>query len=191
MAGVILIRHAMPEVERGVASTLWRLGDAALEDCVLLAHALPRQLAPKVFTSDQPKVTQTAGVIALRRGLEVVEDPRLREVEQDHTWIEDYRAAAEAYLRRGPSGESAGWEPPERAAARFGEGVADATAENAGAAGDVVVVNHGLAMSLWVASVVTIDLAGWWRVLTFPDAWRVDVDAGTVEHLWLGGRAGE
>lgn len=181
----------MPEVERGVASTLWRLGDSALEDCVLLAHALPATLAPKIFTSDQPKVTQTAGVIALRRGLEVVEDSRLREVEQDHSWIEDYRAAAMDYLRGGPSGESAGWEPRERAAARFGAGVADAMEANRGSSGDVVVVNHGLAMSLWVASIVTIDLVGWWRALTFPDAWRVDLDAGTVDHLWLGGRAGE
>jgi broad specificity phosphatase PhoE len=190
MAAVILIRHAMPEIQNGVASALWRLGESALEDCVLLAHALPLDLAPRVLTSNQVKVTQTAGVIALRRGLEVVEDARLREVEQDHAWIEDYRVAAAAYLERGPTGESVGWETHLSSVARFGAGVDAAIAANDGQEGDVVVVNHGLAMSLWLASRIPLDIVSWWKVLTFPDAWRVDLDAQTVEHLWLGGREG-
>ncbi|HMO54121.1 MAG TPA: hypothetical protein PJ994_06430, partial [Tepidiformaceae bacterium] len=55
---------------------------------------------------------------------------------------------------------------------------------------DVIVVNHGLAMSLWMASRLPLDVVSWWKSLTFPDAWRVDLDAQTVEHLWLGGREG-
>jgi broad specificity phosphatase PhoE len=190
MPGVILIRHAMPEVQPGVSSTLWRLGESALEDCVLLAHALPPALGSKVYASNQPKVTQTAGVIALRRGLDVVEDSRLREVEQDHTWIEDYRAAAMEYLEHGPHGESAGWEPHDRVVERFDAGIAEAVHANTEIAGGVLVVNHGLAMSLWLASRVPLDIVPWWKALTFPDAWRVDLDAGTAEHLWLGGREG-
>jgi hypothetical protein len=68
--------------------------------------------------------------------------------------------------------------------------VANAVEGNRQTAGDVVVVNHGLAMSLWVASMVDVPLVEWWRALTFPDAWRVDTEARTVQHLWLGGRAG-
>ncbi len=191
MAGVILVRHALPAIERGVSSTLWRLGESALEDCVLLAHGLPGQLGPKVFTSNQPKVVQTAGVIALRRGLEVVKDSRLREVEQNHTWIEDYRAAAVDYLKHGPRGEAAGWEPHDRVVERFGAGVEHAIEANGDSPGDVLVVNHGLAMSLWLASRVEIPLAEWWRDLTLPDAWRVDLATQAVEHLWLGGRSAD
>jgi broad specificity phosphatase PhoE len=191
VTGVILIRHAMPEVERGVSSRLWKLSASSLEDCVLLAHALPERLAARVFTSNQPKVVQTAGVIALRRGLDVVEDERLREVEQDHAWIEDYRSAAVAYLQRGPQGESAGWEPHERAIERFGAGVQAALEANRPDEGDVLVVNHGLAMSLWVGSVAEIALAEWWSGLTFPDAWRVDLKRRRVEQLWMGGAKGD
>jgi hypothetical protein len=54
----------------------------------------------------------------------------------------------------------------------------------------VIVVSHGLASSLWAASVCTIDLPAWWRGLTLPDAWRVDPFARTIEHLWMGGAAG-
>ncbi|MCL4243147.1 MAG: phosphoglycerate mutase family protein [Dehalococcoidia bacterium] len=191
MAGIILVRHAMPEVVRGVSSTLWELGEAALEDCVLLAHALPHELAPAVFTSHQPKVKQTAGVLALRRGLEVLEDERLREVGQGPAWIDDYRAAAARYLQDGSGGETADWEPRERAVERFAAGVDAAMAANSCSPGDVVIVNHGLAMSLWLASRSGIDLVPFWQGLAFPDAWRLDLETGEVRRLWPGGRAAE
>ena len=181
----------MPEVVPGVSSTLWELGEAALEDCVLLAHALPEALAPRAFTSHQPKVKQTAGVLALRRGLHVVEDERLREVGQSPGWIDDYRAAAASYLRDGSVGETADWEPRERVVERFAAGVDAAIAANRGSAGDVVIVNHGLAMSLWTDSRSGIDLVPFWRRLTFPDAWRLDLETGDVRRLWMGGRAAE
>src|SRR6185312_12463315 len=79
---VILVRHGMPEIQRGVASTRWRLSEAAKEDCVLLAHALPAELGPVVYSSAQAKAQETATVIALRRGLRTEVDERLREVEQ-------------------------------------------------------------------------------------------------------------
>jgi broad specificity phosphatase PhoE len=179
----------MPEVVPGVSSTLWELGAAAREDCVLLAHTLPQALAPKVFASHQPKVMQTAGVLALRRGLEVVADERLREVEQGPEWIEDYRAAAADYLRHGSHAETYGWEPRERVVERFAAGVAAAVRHNEGVAGDVLIVNHGLAMSLWLASRSNIDLEAFWKALTFPDAWRLDLETGEARHLWMGGRA--
>ncbi|MCZ7579052.1 MAG: histidine phosphatase family protein [Chloroflexi bacterium] len=191
MTGIILVRHAMPEVVPGVLSTMWELGEAALEDCVLLAHALPQELAATVFTSHQPKVKQTAGVLALRRGLEVREDERLREAGQGPGWIDDYRAAAASYLRSGSVGETADWEPRERVVERFAAGVEAAIAANSRSAGDVVIVNHGLAMSLWLASRAGIDLVPFWQGLTFPDAWRLDLETGAVRHLWMGGRAAE
>ena len=181
----------MPGVVPGVSSTLWELGEEALEDCVLLAHALPHDLAPGIFTSHQPKVKQTAAVLALRRGLHVVEDERLREVEQGPEWIDDYRSAAADYLRAGSAGETAGWEPRERVVGRFAAGVDAAIAANSGAAGDVVIVNHGLAMSLWLASRSAIDIVPFWRELTFPDAWRLDLATGEPTHLWMGGRPPE
>lgn len=180
----------MPEVVPGISSTLWELGEAALEDCVLLAHALPEALAPKAFTSHQPKVKQTAAVLALRRGIEVLEDERLREVGQGPGWIDDYRAAAASYLRGEHSGETADWEPRERVVARFAAGVDAAIAANSSSAGDLLIVNHGLAMSLWLASRSNIDLEAFWKALTFPDAWRLGL-AGEVIHLWMGGRAAE
>ncbi len=187
--GLILVRHALSEVVPGVSSTLWQLGERSLEDCVLLAHALPAPLAPVVLTSPQPKVKQTAAVLALRLGLEIADDARLREVEQGTGWVDDYRSLAAGYLERGAVGEAADWEPPGRVIARFGETIQAAVEHHRGAPGDILVVTHGLAMSLWLATQSDIDLVPFWKALTFPDAWRLDFQTGELHHLWRGGHA--
>jgi len=81
MSPVILVRHAMPVVEPGVAASLWGLGDAAREDTVLLTHALPRGIAG-IWSSDERKARETADVIGLRIGLPVQVDARLSEVDR-------------------------------------------------------------------------------------------------------------
>lgn len=183
---VILVRHAMPETERGVAPSRWKLGEPAKEDCVLLAHALPARLAGAVFTSDEAKARETATIIALRRGLRVVEDARLREVDRPQEWLDDHRAAVRDYLR---DGGRPGWEPPLLVAGRFSAAVADARA--AEPQGDLVVLNHGMALSLFAARQAEIDVVAFWERLTLPDAWAVDVHTGTIERVFLGGIAGE
>ena len=71
MSAVILIRHAMPEVVQGTSSKFWGLSEAAREDCVMLAHALPAGLASPIWSSDERKARETAEVLGLRLGLDV------------------------------------------------------------------------------------------------------------------------
>lgn len=184
--GVILIRHAMPEVVPGVSSKLWRLGERAKEDCVLLAHALPAGLAPIVYSSTEPKAAETATVISLRRGLQVEHDAAFAEVDRPTVWDEDYRAAVRDYLVKG---ERTGWEPAPAVLARFSEGVERALA--ATGSGDLIVSSRGMALSIYAASVATIELVAFWEALTFPDAWRLDVTGRTVTRLFAGSLAPE
>ena len=183
MSAVILVRHALPEVHQGTSSKLWGLGESAREDCVLLAHALPPGI-PRIISSDERKAKETADVLGLRLGVQVEIDPRFQEVDRPQVWDRDYREVAAGYL----SGvHEPGWERQESVAARFAAGIEQAVATFGE---DILVVNHGMALSLWVASVASIDLVPWWRALTFPDAWRVDVNAGTADRIWMGGRVG-
>lgn len=181
---LILVRHALPEVERGVSSKLWGLSEASREDCVLLAHVLPKSVR-SIWSSDERKARETAEVLGLRLGLPVGIDAGFAEVDRPQVWDRDYGEVASGYLS-GIAQE--GWERAAGALERFSAAV---TKASSGADGDVVVVNHGLAMTLWVASVADIDVVSWWRDLTFPDAWRVDPVHGTVERLWMGGARGE
>ena len=184
--GVILIRHAMPQIVPGVSSKLWRLGESAKEDCVLLAHALPRDLGPVIYTSPEPKAAETATVVALRLGLRVVTDARFAEVDRPPVGDEDYRAMVLRYLN---NSAEPGWEPVAAVRIRFAAGVAGALAAHP--SGDIIVANHGMALSIYVASVMDIDLPEFWRELTFPDAWRIDLETRAMERLYRGGLAPE
>ena len=180
--GLILVRHAMPLVSEKLSSAEWRLSEHSKQDCVLLAHVLPQRLAGAVYCSNQPKTYDTARVIGIRRSLRIEADEAFREVDKPEEWFdddEDYRAAVAAYLR---DGGRPGWEEHAAVASRFGEGVDRALAPNP--KGDLVVVNHGMALSLYLASKAPIDLVPFWRALTFPDAWRLDLETGGLVRLF-------
>jgi broad specificity phosphatase PhoE len=120
----------------------------------------------------------------MRRGLRVEVDDGFGEVDRPAEWVEDHRALAAAYL----AGEQhAGWEPRERVMHRFAETAEKARAE--GGDGDVVIVNHGMAMSLYLELVARIDVVPFWQALTFPDAWRVEVETGELTRLYSGAPA--
>jgi broad specificity phosphatase PhoE len=182
---LILVRHAMPEVTPGVSPKLWALGDSAGEDCVLLAHALPGDLAPTVWTSSERKAEQTAGIIAMRRGLQVEMDDAFGEVDRPAEWVEDHRALAAAYLA---GVEHPGWEPRAHVRRRFADAIDRAFAATPGD-GDIVVVNHGMALSLYLELVARVDIVAFWQALTFPDAWRLEPATGELSRVYSGAPA--
>lgn len=180
MSGVILVRHAMPEVVCGVSSKLWGLGEVSREDCVLLAHALPPGIS-RVWSSDERKAKETADVIGLRLGLPVSVDVGFGEVDRPDVWDRDYREVAAGYLG---GADEPGWEDRRAVTGRFAAAVARASS---GTEQDIVIVSHGMAMTLWMASLSPIAAVDWWRALTFPDAWRIEIETGVVERVWMGG----
>lgn len=183
MSLIILVRHAMPEVVPGVASKLWGLGNSGREDCVLLAHALPASVAA-LWSSDERKARETAEVIGLRLGLPVSTDARFSEVDRPPVWDRDYREVAAAYLT---GRDEPGWEARATVVDRFSAGI-DGIANSQSPA---IVVSHGLAMTLWLASRTGIQAEPWWRDLTLPDAWEFEPSTGALRHLWMGGTKGD
>lgn len=182
---LILVRHALPDATPGVAPRLWPLADSAAEDCVLVAHALPERLAPTVWSSTERKAEQTAAIIAMRRGVTNTTDARFGEVDRPDEWVEDHRARAAAYL----SGtQHPGWEPRATVMHRFAEAV-QAARGAMDPERDLVIVTHGMAMSLYLELVARIDIVPFWRALTFPDAWRIDLETEQLTHLYSGAQA--
>lgn len=174
----------MPVIVPGTPSTEWLLGDATREDCVLLAHALPERLAPQILHSGEAKARQTAEVIALRRGLSIAEDSRLAEAVRDrNVWIDDFQAAV---VRSLTSEGEPGWEPKQQVIDRFAAAVEDQFEQQP--EGDIVVASHGQALSLYLSSRTNIDLVSFWKALTLPDAWRLDLESGALSHLFTAGR---
>ena len=174
---LILIRHALSAVDPNVDSRQWGLAPGAREEAQRLATQLPDDIGDTIWTSSERKAIETARAIADVRGLRVEIDERFGEVERPWTdGADDYRNLALGYL----AGDVPdGWEHPDDIARRFTDAVtalprADST----------VIVDHGLALSLYTASVAAIDVRAFWAALTFPDAWLLDLDAGDLSRVY-------
>ena len=170
---VTYVRHAMPVVEEEVDSTRWHLDEATRA----LAEAWAGRLEvgegiAALVTSTEPKAVETAEAIARRWGSDVVTDARLREAVRP--WIgTGYRAMAHRYLRGEPH---AGWEPHDAVEQRMADALVDAA--SARGTGAVVIVTHGLALSLHLGDELggDFDRESFWSRLAFPDAWVLEAD---------------
>jgi broad specificity phosphatase PhoE len=167
------VRHAMPTVEEGTESTAWHLDEATRVHARAWADRLEvGDGIGALVSSTEPKALETAAAIAERWPAEVHEDDRLREAVRP--WIgTGYRAIAHRYLR---GEQPEGWEPHDSVSDRVAAAVADAQ-RSAGAA-PVVVVTHGLALSIHLGDRLgpDFDRESFWSRLAFPDAWALDDD---------------
>jgi broad specificity phosphatase PhoE len=166
---LMLVRHAKPNALASHASHLWHLSPDGRAAARQLARKLPANAL--VLTSEEPKAVQTAEEISAVGGGEVRVEARVREARRPHRWDDRYRDRARRYV----GGQRyIGWEPQEAVARRFDEGVRAGLELRDGS--PLVVVNHGLALTLWLQSVGAVaDVETFWSALAFPDAWCVGV----------------
>jgi broad specificity phosphatase PhoE len=170
---ITYVRHAMPVVEADVDSTAWHIDEATRAHAVAWADRLEaREGIGVLVSSSEPKAIETGAAIAERWPAEVEVDERLHETTRP--WVgTGYRALAHRYLR----GElHEGWEDHASVAARMAAAVADASARAGG--GALVVVTHGLALSLHLGDRLggDFDRESFWSRLAFPDAWALGDD---------------
>ena len=170
---ITYVRHAMPAVEEGVDSTDWHLDAATKAHAETWADRLEVGDAIGVLVaSTEPKALETAEAIAARWPAEVLPDDRLREARRP--WIgTGYRAMAHRYLR---GEQHEGWEAHDAVEQRMHVAVAEAISRSGD--GSVVVVTHGLALSLHLGQRLggDFDRESFWSRLAFPDAWVLDGD---------------
>lgn len=164
MNSLVLIRHGLTRPDGTLPPGEWPLVES--DSSRALGLLLP---SGHVVASDERKAIETAQ--ALGRDFSV--DARLREVSRP--WISDpeaFKSAVQCYL----NGEDVdGWEPQRAALGRFSE------------AARGIVVSHGTVMSLFVASIASVDANTFLSTLRMPDAWlltgnnlrRLDSNEGT------------
>ncbi|MEU4238243.1 histidine phosphatase family protein [Actinoplanes sp. NPDC026619] len=171
---LLLIRHAMPEIEPAVPAERWHLSEAGRAAARELA---PRMPAPAYYVaSSEPKARETLREIAPTEA--IAADARFAEVRRPPDWTDGdtYRAAARAYVR----GERhAAWEPHDEVIERFGAAVADHAARTHRT---LVIGTHGLALTVWLASRVTLDPGPeqFWSRLRLPDL--IDASGLLLQH---------
>lgn len=178
MDRLVLVRHAMPDLEPEVPAERWRLGCGGRAAARSLGPLMP---GPAYYAaSDEPKAVQTAQEIAGR--LDVAIDPRFAEVRRRHVWSDEYRTLARAYVE---GVRHDGWEPHAQVIDRFAAGVGHHAALAAARGCALVIYTHGMALTVWLASRIPLDPspARFWEALRFPDVVDVDLTAKTARRL--------
>jgi broad specificity phosphatase PhoE len=145
-----LVRHAMPAFGPDTPPERWHLDPAGRRAAATLRHVVPKDAV--LVSSREPKARET-----LEPTGHVVTDMRFDEVARDEPFDGDFRARRRAYV-----------------AARFDAGImfwrprADPR--------PLVVATHGMAMTLWLATVVDLaDPAPFWEDLRLPDVVEVNL----------------
>jgi broad specificity phosphatase PhoE len=171
---LVLVRHALPVVDRDIAPQEWPLSDQGRSDAQALARQLDFPADTHVVSSDELKAIQTAGAFSH----EFVVDRRLREV--DRPCMEGDESVARRWL----AGEGVdGWESRSDVRRRMGEAVAAAATR---AETGVCLVSHGLAISVLVADLAEVDPVEFWSRFRFPDYVMVDLGAFSSASLERG-----
>jgi 2,3-bisphosphoglycerate-dependent phosphoglycerate mutase len=176
---LILVRHAMPELDPAVPAERWHLGPEGRAAARSLRALMPE---PGYYVaSDEPKATETLQEVA---GFgEVATDRGFGEVRRPHVWSDDYdyRTVARAYVE---GVDHAGWEPRDQVVNRFGAAVARHAALASARNQTLVIGTHGLAPTVWLATVLPLDPspAQFWAALGFPDVIDVDLAGRTASR---------
>src|SRR5687768_5980275 len=125
MPKLILIKHARPEVDPRVPSEQWRLGPEGLEGAKRLVGRLDRYRIARLYSSTEPKASETAQVLARPMDLSVVERPDLHEHERrkvPHMASREFISMVALFFKE-PGRLVLGEETADEAYGRFAEAV--------------------------------------------------------------------
>jgi broad specificity phosphatase PhoE len=166
---LILVKHAMPQVDVDTPAHLWNLrpeGSAAA--ATLALRLLARYEPSRVVASLEPKATQTGSIIAERLRLPFATAEGLHEHDRRAVgFLGRAKFAARIHdLFAQPDAVVFGGESASAALKRFATVVDHAVAEDA--SGDVVIVSHGTVISLFVAKRSDVDGENLWATLGLP-----------------------
>jgi len=169
MAFLVLIKHALPEIEVDRSSRDWVLSDDGRKQCVLLAEMLKAYAPDVCVTSDEPKAQETGRLVANQLTLPWVTMPNLHEHDRSGVPFMDDRDAWHKVVRglfRRPEDLVFGRETAIQAQDRFlpaVEHVLEAHPDQT-----VAVASHGTVISLFVAGKAGVDGFDLWQRLGLP-----------------------
>jgi broad specificity phosphatase PhoE len=168
MTALILVKHAMPEIEPDVEAPQWRLSAAGRDGSRRLAERL-REYAPvAVVTSHEPKAMETGEIVGKLLGVRVTRQVGLHEHERSSRPFLSPEAfnARMAHFFAHPDERVVGHESADEALARFHRALDAVVAEHPD--GAVVAVAHGTVISLFVSHVAGGDPFVLWSRLGLP-----------------------
>jgi broad specificity phosphatase PhoE len=166
---LVLVRHSLPEMTRGVPAAQWGLSEAGRARAAAFARCVDPGSARTVFTSEEPKAMETAGALAAAWGVNVEAVPGLHEHERPDAQMlsrDQFEERIRQMFAR-PADLVFGVESAERARRRFTTALMRLFLRSSE---DVIVVSHGTVMTLFVAEAAGVDPFAFWKKLDMPCA---------------------
>ena len=170
-AHLILIKHAMPVLDAERPAREWRLGSAGEGQARELARDLRARLPFTLVSSEEPKASRTAEIIAAELGIGCRSAAGLEEIDRPALPVVD---AAEHErvnwpIFDEPSRAALGRESADDALDRFSAALAGGLEDLDRDAG-LVVITHGTVMALFAAAHSPVDPWKLWKRLACCDS---------------------
>jgi broad specificity phosphatase PhoE len=168
MRTLILIKHAMPQIDTGRPAHTWPLSQAGRTGALALGERLRAYQPAALVTSHEPKAAETGRITAEVLGLACAEADGLHEHDRTGVeWMGDraFQAAAALFFRQ-PDDLVFGLETARQAEQRFAAAVGQVLARYP--AGNLAIVTHGTVLTLFVARHNQVDRYAFWRSLGLP-----------------------
>ena len=166
-----LIKHAMPVLDDTRPAREWRLGDDGEAQARQLARDFRAHPPFILLSSEEPKASRTAAVIASKLGIEFRVTAGLQEIDRPVGPIVD--AAEHARINRpifdDPSRAMLGTESANDALQRFSAAL-NTEIGRLDEGADLVVITHGTVMALFAAAHSPVDPWKLWQRLECADA---------------------
>ena len=182
---LILIKHALPELQAGLAPRHWQLGAAGREGAKRLSEALRRFGPLRLEHSPEPKAAQTAELVAIELGLGRHERHGLEEIDRAPQPIMSRQAyiAHNARLFAQSTEAVVGTESAELALSRFSLAI-DAAVSATLSTEHLAVMAHGTVIALFVAAPNPIDSFSLWQRLQCPSVVLLSIPAYELLEVW-------
>lgn len=165
---LMLVRHSIPQIDPSVPAREWRLSDVGIRRAASLAAHLAGCDAEVIWSSREPKASETACIIGDALGLPCRVLEGLEEHHREHVPFfdspEEFEHTVEQFFAN-PHRVVMGSETAQQTLDRFTAAIQEVMRANVG---DCIAVTHGTAMALYVASVTGVEPMGFWRTLELP-----------------------
>jgi len=167
------LRHFRTKIEKDKPASEWTLDEAGIEEMGEMIESGRFEGFDRIISSAEGKARMTAEAISERHGTPVTISDDIVEVDRDEAgFIEgDYERAAEQYLSEEVDFDQP-WEDISSVrarAVRFMNQLEDET-------GNLLVISHGLFLSILLSGYFGQSPADFWRSLTFGQLLEVDYE---------------
>ncbi len=181
-ARLILIKHALPQIDPDVPSALWVLGEEGRAAAAEMGRRLAGLGARAVISSTEPKAVETGQIIARELGLPCSADEDFGETKRETVGFlprEAFDAGICKFFAE-PLDLVFGEETADQAYERFSGAI---ERHEAAGEGPLIIAAHGTVISLFLSRRTGADAMELWRSLKLPHALVLGFDLQLIDSV--------